>query len=308
LTQHFYAAAGRLPTDTMQTMLQSNSTLVALAANIAGASAGNCALGARISESGSYSSGGTLGVSDVYGAALWSLDLMFTAAVNGCQGVNFHGGGKSPYSPLNDNGTSVTAVGPEFYGLEMFSMIPPGNAILATITPAPTINFTAYGVKSATGGTSALLNNKEVNTTVTATVNLGTNVASVQLIELTSPNLYCTNAYTLGGASINRDGSWGGGVQEILSVTNGQLTVSVPPITAILLNPVLSPPEIAFSVNGGQLALSWPTNYTGWLLESNPASLENTNWFPVSGSNNTNRMQVTIQPGQSNVFYRLSLP
>jgi hypothetical protein len=91
-------------------------------------------------------------------------------------------------------------------------------------------------------------------------------------------------------------------------VTNGQLTVSVPPITAILLNPLLSPPEIAFSANGSQLTLSWPTNYTGWLLQSNPTSPANINWFPVSGSSNTNSVQIMIQPGQSNVFYRLSLP
>ncbi len=238
LSQHFYGAGGGLPTDTMQTMLQPNTTLVALATNIAGAAAGKQTLGARVSECGSFSAGGTLGVSDVYGAALWSLDFMSTLAVNGGRGVNFHGGGKSPYSPLNDNGTTVTAVGPEFYGVEMFSFIPPGNAVPATISPSPSINFTAYGVKSTTGGTSAILNNKEVNTTVTATVNLGSGVASAAMVELTSPNLYCTTNYTLGGASINTDGTWTGGVQSILSTSSGQLTVSVPPISAVLLVPI----------------------------------------------------------------------
>jgi len=308
LTQHFYAAAGNLPTDTLQTMLQTNPTLVALMTNITGAAAGHCALGARISECGSFSAGGTLGVSDVYGAALWSLDFMFTVAVNGGQGVNFHGGGKSPYSPLNDNGTSVTAVGPEFYGLEMFSLIPPGNAVPAAITPAPTINFTAYGVNCPNGGTCALLNNKEVNTAVTATLNLGTNVVSVKLFELTGPNLYCTNDYTLGGSAINLDGSWNGDVPEVLPAPNGQLTVAVPPITAILLSPVVSAPQIMSSLNGNQLILDWPANYAGWLLESNSIGLAGTNWFPVPESSNTNHVQITIQPGQSNVFYRLSLP
>jgi hypothetical protein len=305
LTQHFYGAAGSLPTDTMQTMLQTNPALVALVTNIAGAATGNCTLGARISECGSYSAGGTLGVSDVYGAALWSLDFMVTVAVNGGRGVNFHGGGKSPYSPLNDNGTSVTAIGPEFYGMEMFSQIPSGNVVAATISPVPTINFTAYGVKSTNGGTSALLINKEVNTTVTATVNLGSGVASAALVELTAPNLYCTNDYSLGGAPISTSGSWNGGVQSVLPVTNGQLTVSVPPITAILLNP-MAPPAIAFHVTGNQLILRWPTNYVGWLLESNSTSIASTNWFTVPGSGSMNRIQMTIQPNQSNVFYRLS--
>jgi hypothetical protein len=247
-------------------------------------------------------------VSDVYGAALWSLDFMFTAAVNGVQGVNFHGGGKSPYSPLNDNGTSVTAVGPEFYGLKMFSLLPSGNVFPTVITPTPTINFTAYGVKDTSGGICALLNNKEVNTSVSASVNLGSDVTSVNMISLTGANLYCTNDYTLSGAPINYTGSWNGGVPVVLPVTNGQLTVTVPPITAVLLTPVISPPEIAFSVNNSRLILNWPTNYTGWLLESNSLGLAGANWFPVPGSGNTNSVQITIQPIQNNVFYRLSSP
>jgi hypothetical protein len=127
LTQHYYVAGA--PGGTMQKMLQyPNGTLHNLVTNIVGAAKGNQTLGARITEAGSYSSGGILGVSNAFGAALWSLDFMFTVAENGGQGVNFHGGGKSPYSPLNANGTIVTSVGPEFYAMKMFSMIPRGAA------------------------------------------------------------------------------------------------------------------------------------------------------------------------------------
>jgi hypothetical protein len=84
--------------------------------------------------------------------------------------------------------------------------------------------------------------------------------------------------------------------------------VDVPPASAILLNPVLTLPTIAPSVNGNQLTLAWPTNYAGWLLESNSVGLASMSWFPVSGSGSTNIAQITIQPGQSNVFYRLSPP
>lgn len=308
LTQHYYRAAGGQYTNTMQTILQPDSFVVKLTTNIVAAAAGNCSLGARITESGSTSAGGTLEVSDVYGAALWSLDFMFTVAVNGGQGVNFHGGGKSPYSPINDNGTTLTAVGPEFYGLKMFSLIPAGNAVPATITPAPSINFTAYGVNCKGGGTCAVLNNKEVNTTVSASLNLGASVSSVELISLTGPNLYCTNDYTLGGSAVNPNGTWTAGVQSVVSAPNGQLTVSVPPVSAFLLIPLVAPPNIEYSLNGNQLILSWPTNYISWLLESNFTGLASTNWFPVPGSANTNRAQITIQPGQGNVFYRLSHP
>lgn len=309
LTQHYYRAAGGSTNDTMALLLQPDtSILLPLVTNIVGAASGHCPLGARITESGSYSEGGVAGVSDAYGAALWSLDMMLTMAVNGGQGVNYHGGGKSPYSPLTDNRTNVVTVGPEFYGLKMLSMIPPGNVLPGTFSMATNVNFTAYGVRQANGAISALLNNKDTSNTIAVTVNLGTNVAGAQMIELNGPTLNSTSGFTLGGATINIDGSWGGGVQQVLTATNGQLTVSVPPISAVLLNPVLTPPVIAFSANGNQLTLNWPTNYIGWLLQSNSIGLPTTNWVAVPGSTSTNLLQITIQPGQSNVFYRLSSP
>lgn len=307
VTQHYYRA-GPSTNDTMQLLLQPDPFLVTLANNIATAAAGHCPLGSRIDECGSYSAGGVANVSNAFGASLWSLDFMFAAALNGCQGINFHGGGQSPYSPLVDNGTAVTLVGPEFYGLKMLSFIPPGNVIPATVTPASNTNFTAYGVRQADGAISALLNNKAMSNTVAVSVNLGPAVTGAQLIELTGPTLSSIDGYTLGGATINPDGSWNGGVQEVLSTTNGQLTVNVPPISAVLLNPIWAPPLIAFHINDNQLTLGWSTNYAGWLLESNSIGLTATTWFPIPGSGNTNRVQISVQPGQSKVFYRLSPP
>jgi hypothetical protein len=233
---------------------------------------------------------------------------MFTVAENGGQGINFHGGGLSPYSPLIDDGTAVNVVGPEFYGLKMFSLLPHGNVVPATVIPASNTNFTAYGVRQANGTISALLINKATTNTVAVIINLGSYVTGAQVLELTAPALYSTSGSTLGGAPINPNGSWAGGVQETLPAASGQLTVYVPPVTAILLNPVISPTNIAVSVAGNQFSLSWPTNYIGWLLQSNSSGLMSTNWFPVPGSGNTNHVQITIQPSQTNVFFRLLLP
>ena len=271
LTQHYYRVGGGQPSDTMQTILSPDPSLVTLSANIASAAfSGNIARGARISECASSSAGGTLDVSDVYGSALWSLDFMGTAALNSLAGVNFHGGGFSPYSPIGDDGHgNVISVHGEFYGLEMFSLIPPGTTVPATISPTPSINFTAYGVHSANGGTSALLNNKEVNDTVNATVTVGAGVGSVLMIELTSPNLYANQGYTLDGAPINIDGSWTGSAPSVLSVSGGQVTVSVPPISAVLLIPYAwngwDTPSAGIPTNGltfttAFASVSWGTN------------------------------------------------
>ncbi|MFP5210138.1 MAG: hypothetical protein ACLGRW_12695 [Acidobacteriota bacterium] len=239
LTQHYYVGSG----GTMQVMLQHpNPTLDNLVTNIVGAANGNQMLGARITECGSFSSGGLLGVSNALGAALWSLDFMFTMAEDGGQGVNFHGGDKSPYSPINNNGATITAVGPEFYAMKMFSLIPQGGRVVpGAVTLDTSANFTAYGVRGVNGAISALLNNKEVNDTVSASVNLGPDVSRVELISLTAPNLFDSTGLMLGGATINTNGTWYGHVQAVLTATNGQLTVRVPPTTAYLLIPLMFP-------------------------------------------------------------------
>jgi hypothetical protein len=242
-TQHYYRAAASGYTNAdpaaMQLMLAADSAFMS---NISGVVSmvnhDGISGGLRMDECGSFSGGGVPGVSDAYGAGLWTLDFMFTVALNGGQGVNLHGGGRSPYTPLYDNRTTtVQWVRPEFYGLEMFSLIPAGKVVSATVSPAQPY-FTAYGVKQADGSISALLNNKDTAKTMATTVNLGTNVRSAILFELTGSSWYATNGYTLGGAVINADGSWTGDGQSIIQTSNGQLTVNVPPYNAFLLNPV----------------------------------------------------------------------
>jgi hypothetical protein len=311
VTQHYYRANGQSPSSTIAFLLQPDTSLPGTVSNIvAAATAAKLPLGFRMDECGSYYNGGAPNVSDAYGAALWSLDFIFTCAVNGCQGINFHGGGDGTgYTPIADNGTMVVQARPEFYGLKMFSLADQGSVIPAVITLASNINFTAYGVRRTNGGISALLNNKDTNDGVEVSINLGPGVTAAQAMELTGTNLNGTNGYTLGGAIINPDGSWSGGVQSVTPATNGQITFLVPPITAVLLNPVVTGTNIALSVTGNQLTLSWPTNYIGWLLQSNSGSLAVRNdWFTVPGSSGTNRVQITIERNQTNVFYRMASP
>lgn len=239
VTQHYYRGDGLLPSATMALLLQPDTSLPGTVRSIANAAtAAGLPLGYRTDECNSYYGGGSANVSDAYGTALWTLDFMFTSALNGCQGVNFHGGYSSEYTPILDNGTSVVQARPVFYGLKMFSLLPQGNVIPAAVSLASNINFTAYGVREDSGAISAMLNNKETNDSVEVTINLGSIVTAAQMIELTGPALDSTNGYTIGGAEINADGSWAGGVQSVVSATNGELTITVPPMSAILLNPV----------------------------------------------------------------------
>jgi hypothetical protein len=314
VTQHYYRGNGQDPSSTVPFLLLPDPGLPGTVSNIvAAATAANLPQGFRMDECGSYYNGGAPNVSDAYGTALWTLDFMFTIALKGGQGVNFHGGGNGTgYTPIADSGGTVVQARPEFYGLKMFSLVPQGSVIPAVVSLASNINFTAYGVRQTNGAISAVLVNKDTNYPVQMTINLGTNVTAAQSIILTGPTLNSTNGYTIGGAMINVDGSWTGGIQSIISATNGQLTIVVPPISAVLLNPVVLPgtgPNIMFSVTANQLSLNWPSSYIGWLLQSNSVNLAMTNdWFTVPGSAGTNSVHITIVPTQSNVFYRMVHP
>jgi autotransporter-associated beta strand protein len=289
VTQHYYRGDGLLPSATMALLLQPDTSLPGTVSSIAtAATADGLPLGYRTDECNSYYGGGSANVSDAYGAALWTLDFMFTCAVNGCQGVNFHGGYTAEYTPILDNGTSVVEARPVFYGLKMFSLLPQGRVVPAIVSLGSSINFTAYGVQEDSGAISAVLNNKETNDSVQVSINLGSIVIAAQMIELTGPSLDSTNGYTIGGAAINPDGSWAGGVQSVISATNGQLSITVPPMSAVLLTSVA--PTVYWT---GASSANW-TDSGNWLSNTVPSSTSDVVFsFPSIGNFSTTLGQDT---------------
>ncbi len=291
VTQHYYRANGQSPTSTLELLLQPDAGLPGTVSTIvAAANAAKLPFGFRMAECGSFYNGGAPNVSDAYGTALWTLDFMFTIALNGGQGVNFHGGGSGPgYTPIADNGSTVIQARPEFYGLKLFSLVSQGSVIPAVVSLASNINFTAYGVRRANGGISAVLVNKDTNDFVKASVNLGTNVIGAQLMALDGPAIDSTNGYTLGGAAINADGSWLGGVQSIIAATNGQVNLIMPPISAILLDPIMTEGAVKLLANDALGISSWngSTNWSDGLAPHPTANyFTTTNLLrsPINGS------------------------
>jgi autotransporter-associated beta strand protein len=290
VTQHYYRGDGELPSATMALLLQPDTSLPGIVNTIAtAATAAGLPLGYRTDECNSYYGGGSANVSDTYGTALWTLDFMFTSAINGCQGVNFHGGGNTAiYTPILDSGTNVIEARPVFYGLKMFSLLPQGRVLPAVVSLGSNINFTAYGVRESSGATCAILNNKETNDSVQVSINLGSIVTAAQMTELTGTNLASTNGCTVGGATINPDGSWAGGIQSVLSATNGQLTITVPPMSAVLLNPVAA--TVYWT---GTSSTNW-TDSGNWLSNTVPSSASDVVFsFPSIGNFSTTLGQNT---------------
>jgi autotransporter-associated beta strand protein len=69
------------------------------------------------------------------------------------------------------------------------------------------------------------------------------------------------------------------------------------------------PTNISYSVTGNTLSLAWPATHLGWYAQSNSVNLADTNyWFDVANSQNGTNLTITIDPTQTNVFYRLRQP
>jgi autotransporter-associated beta strand protein len=71
-----------------------------------------------------------------------------------------------------------------------------------------------------------------------------------------------------------------------------------------------SPTNIFFSLNGNSLILSWPSNYIGWILQTNVAGLGPIgNWHDVPGSEANNQLTFPLSStGITNEFFRLRYP
>ncbi|MGA4644585.1 beta strand repeat-containing protein [Limisphaera sp. 4302-co] len=70
-----------------------------------------------------------------------------------------------------------------------------------------------------------------------------------------------------------------------------------------------TPTNITAVVSAGRLELSWPADHTGWRLLSNSVSITASDqWYPVQGSETTNRVIIVPDPTRTNVFYRLVYP
>jgi autotransporter-associated beta strand protein len=75
--------------------------------------------------------------------------------------------------------------------------------------------------------------------------------------------------------------------------------------------PATNPTNITYTVSNGTMTLSWPTDHTGWRLQTQTnATLVGlgTNWFDVFDSKATNTVNLPVDVNNGSVFYRLVYP
>lgn len=97
------------------------------------------------------------------------------------------------------------------------------------------------------------------------------------------------------------EGSPGSGLT--FSFTNGVLSVAA--------TMAQNPTNITFTVSSSTLALSWPADHLGWILQQQTNSLSTglgTNWVDVPNSQNVTSTNINISPVTPSAYYRLRSP
>lgn len=234
LTEQYFRGSGTSSTATADFLISPDAVLNGLLPTVQ-SGAKQLQIPYRLAGCNSFYAGGAPGVSNSYASSLWVLDFLFAAAVNGATGVNMHGGGSISYTPILDSGGYVSAVAPEYYGLLLFSLAGAGT-VMATQLSVGSLNATAYAVKTASGGLSLILVNKDVATNLHMTISAGQMISSATLVAMAAPGLSATTGVTIQGAAVGVDGSFSPAAAYQLTSSGQQTTCFVPALGAVLIH------------------------------------------------------------------------
>jgi hypothetical protein len=237
LTQHFYRGDGEESDSTLELLLEPDPNLQSeLSVSVEAAVETGIPQGMRYAECNSFFNGGKTKISNASGTAFWAMDFMFTCAVGGCTGVNFHGGGRGPgYTPIADDDGVVVEARPAFYGLLMFTRAGPGLPIGGTVTTSEKINSSARGIERRDGGFNAILINKDDARSLKLNVATGSPATGFDPLWLRGGSLAASTGQILGGAPVSSDGTWAPKPQGSLSAGGALLNALLPPASAVLL-------------------------------------------------------------------------
>ena len=235
LTQHYYRGNGQISTSTMSELLTPDPVL-ATTLPILEKTAGSLGIlgGYRLAEANSFYNGGTPGVSNAFGAALWATDFLLLGSQYGSAGVNFHGGWEDPgYTPIADDNGAPVDIRPVYYGMLFVAQIAPGPMYSVTVTSE--LSITAYAVAGNDGATYLAIINKDPSTAAVTTVALGAAATGANALILAGQGLSALTGTTLGGASVTTSGAWAPNIEPGIAAKNSTLSLNVAAASAVLL-------------------------------------------------------------------------
>ncbi len=168
----------------------------------------------RVGETNSVSYHGKAGVSDSFASALWGLDVLFTLAKLGLQGVNFHiyDLDRSPgrYNPIVSMATETaqgtwaysTDVRPLYYAMLLFSHAV-GHYFLPVTLSGAAANLKVYAVRNGTSLRVFVLN-KDSTAAGSVVIAPSRALGTATITYLRAPTLSSTTGTTLGGQVVDR--------------------------------------------------------------------------------------------------------
>lgn len=199
----------------------------------------------RLEEVNSYFNGGALGSSNTFAAALWSVDFMYWWAKHGASGLDFHTGDRvsmngdvqAPRYAAFTSSAGGFDIRPLAYGLKAFDLGAHGRLVPVTIGNAENVNVTAYAAADARTVFVTIVNKEHGPGARAAAVTLPGKWAHAQTVALQAPegNEAATTDLTLGGAPIGKDGQWSGTWHDLASPAAGDLHLTIPATSAVVL-------------------------------------------------------------------------
>ena len=136
------------------------------------------------------------------------------------------------------------------------------------------------------------------------TLTVATNASTSALVSGDSFTLFSAGSYN-GHFTATNLPALAAGLGWNWNSASGTLSI----VTTVNPNPT----NITYSVNGNTLTLTWPADHTGWTLQCQTNALgvglntASNAWFNVPGSTSVNTTNITVNPKQPAVFYRLKL-
>ncbi len=192
------------------------------------ATARGAGLAPRLTETNSVAKEGREGVTNSFGAALWTVDYLLTAAQEGIVGVNLHNQVDDCQSyPLfcfpdaAARRRDAARVNPNYYAALLVSQMS-GGALLPTTTTGRA-HVTAHAVRAPDGTVKVAVTNLEraFRGRVTVAVTGADGTATVQ--RLTGPSITAVQRTRFAGSAVGADGSFRAGPGAPITASNGRL-------------------------------------------------------------------------------------
>lgn len=195
----------------------------------------------RVDETNAITCGGTRGISNTYGSALWAVDAMFALARAGVDGINVHtvpGTINEILGPTFSHGRWSVVVHPEFYGLLMFARAAPAGSHLVDVAGAPPPGVKVWATTGPDHAERIVVINKLSRRSITLPLRVPAARGPAVTEALRGRSLFASSAVSLGGQTFGEattTGKLAAPDTTTLTASGGVFSVTVPAASATLL-------------------------------------------------------------------------